>query len=153
MIEITSWERPYLRERVKQRRKLWNGKGRGTRYEISQKRRLKKKRKILVKPSTGVRTWEELTMVASCFWLATFLILPMLTIRETVNHEEAQQIRRTEVSQRVGGGRNDRAAEIERGWLMTFLVLCVLTKTCDASTTTEKTGPRLTQVVTRCRRT
>lgn len=37
----------------------------------------------------GMRGQEELTIVASCFWLATFLILPMLTIGSTVNHEEA----------------------------------------------------------------
>jgi hypothetical protein len=34
----------------------------------------------------------EHTIVASCLRLATFLILPMLTIRGTANHEEALKI-------------------------------------------------------------
>jgi hypothetical protein len=36
---------------------------------------------------------ENLTIVASCFWLATFLILPMMTIGRAANHEEGEGYR------------------------------------------------------------
>jgi hypothetical protein len=37
-------------------------------------------------------------IVASCFWLATFLILPILTIGEAANHEEVEKFQEREVS-------------------------------------------------------
>ena len=59
------------------------------------------KEKILVSmayESDRYRYRGELTIVASCFWLATFLILPMLTIGQTANHEDVEEVQEREVS-------------------------------------------------------
>lgn len=72
---------------------------------------------------------EQRTIVASCFWLATFLILPMLTIKKTANHEEVQRFQERGLLEVEWGGRDDRLAEKARRCLMTFLVhLSCLTK-------------------------
>lgn len=43
-------------------------------------------------PLSIVRGSAELTIVASCFWLATFLILPMIAFEKTDNHEEVEKL-------------------------------------------------------------
>lgn len=50
----------------------------------------------------------ELTIVASCFWLATFLILPMLTIVQAANHEEVERFQERDLLEAKWGGRDDR---------------------------------------------
>lgn len=57
----------------------------------------------------------SLTIVASCFWLATFLILPMITISQPVKHEGVDRFQEGRLLESLEwGGRQDQLSRRKR---------------------------------------